>query len=1120
MPMTSGPMRRPRGSTTQRCSLRVLGPVRVERDSVELPLRPAHRRLLTILALAPDGALDVERLIDQMWGEEPPRTARAALQTHVSAVRRALGDDAVVFDGDGYRVNVRVDATAYLSHAGEAHEAASQSEWRSCLEAIGRAEQLWRDVPYAEVRYDDFAQPAIAHLEGTRLSLLELRARARLALGLHDEAIPELEALVAEYPLQERLWEHLMHARYRSGRHAEALLAYQEVATHLAEIGVEPGEELRRLEQRIRRHDATLAIGRANLPVSLSSFIGRTEQIRAVTACLEDNRLVTLAGAGGSGKTRLAIEVARGLTSAFVDGVWFADLAATHDQAQVATEIARAVGLQPGRENVLGDLANATRLSDMLIVVDNCEHRRESAAVAAQRLLESSSDLRILATSREPLRVPGETVYEVPSMTFPPGLVADLRAATMFESVQLFTERAIQADGSFQLGSDNLSAVASICRRLDGMPLAIELAAARTGSMDVHQIAERLDDRFGLLTTGATTAPPRQQTLRATIDWSYRLLDETERTVLDRLSVFRGGFPLDAAEQVVSGGMITPDQVVRIVSDLVDKSLIGTARLDDGIRHRLLETVRQYARARLDASGAADEVGLRHMAWCQALTADLWQRALGGGKAGLAATLDTESDNLQVGLEFARTDDQAAASIHLAQALAWRWYLIGHMGTAAAAMRTLVRATADGTDTCLSRALLARCLAYSEDIAGARREAEAAHDLLGSLDSPLTKAWVVQTLQLVTFMSVDADPERMLSLADEAAEIAISAGDAHAELLARQVLADAYCLNGRSGEGLEQQRIALDLAARTGDEMTIHQIFGQSIYNYMLDPVARRAEPRHVTGRWLSLVSLDADAWRSVATDWLPWVYLQDGDFARAEQALDAMSGRTLEGYNRTIHLIVRATVAWMRGRLEAAWSDIRELSARPINPRWAHTQYPLIAEVAADLGRLDEVRRVADTFLAMRLHITREATKLGVLGPLVRAEVNAALEGGADDHARQAQAALDEMHRILREHPPRVDSWWSIMTHTQNLAFATAELSRLTGSSPELWADALAVADYAYYRIYARWRLGEALLEAGDVGRGAEQIRSAHADAVRVGADLLVRRLRSTARQRGLAIG
>ena len=1121
MPMPVSPPRRLRGDAKGRIRLQTLGPLRVECDDVELTLRPAERRLLAILALAPGHQLDTERLIDQMWGDEMPRTARAALQVHVSAVRRKLGDTSLASDRSGYRLAVHeVDATLYLSLAQEAHEAHGASEWRSCVDTITRAETLWRDAPYPELRYDEFAHPTIARLEETRLGLLELQAEARLALGLHREAIPELEALLAEYPLRERLWEHLMTARYRIGRFAEALEAYQTVEAHLADIGAEPGAELRRLKAQILRRDETLTLPRTNLPISLTSFVGRPNELRALTQSIHDQRLVTLTGAGGSGKTRLAIEAARGLTPSFPEGVWLADLAAVQDESQVATEIARALGLQPASSDVLEAVAEATSLSTVLVVLDNCEHLRESAAAAAQRLLQSAPDLTLLVTSREPLRVPGEFVYEVPGMTVPSDVLPDLDVARTFEAVTLFQERAIHSDRSFQLGRENVAAVVSICCRLDGLPLAIELAAARTRSMSVQDIADRLDDRLGLLTTGAATAPRRHQTLRATIDWSYRLLSDTERMVMDALSVFRGGFQLDAAEEVASGAGLLPHQVTSVVSDLVDKSLIGTRRVDGGIRYLLLETVRQYAEARLEADGLAEAVRRRHLQWCSSITGDLWERALGLGKAALAATLDAESDNLQGGLEFARSRGESGAFVHLSHAMGWRWYLIGHMGRAAAMLQSTLPSTSDPRAEGVARALLARCLAYSEDNVGAQREAKKAHRSMASLDRPLEKTWVAYTLQLVTSMSVRSDPQRMLALAGEAAEIALGSGDLSAEMLARQALADAHCWNGRTDEGLEQQRIVLDMAAGTGDAMTIHQFFGQSIYNYMLDPAARRTEPRRVTERWLSLVPLDVDAWRSVATDWLPWVYLQDGDVERAEKAVSAMGGRTLEGYNRTIHLIVRATVAWMRGLLDQAWADAQDLSGRPINPRWAHTQYPLVAEVAADLGYVDEVRRVADAFIAMEVHPSREATKLGVLGPLVRAEVDAALRDDSGDHASRAEAALTDMRRILLEHPPRVDSWLSIMTHTQNAAFATAELSRLTGSNPDLWAGALAVADYAYYRTYARWRLGEALLDAGAANRGGKELRAAHAEAVGSGAGYLQRRVLATARRFGIDLG
>jgi hypothetical protein len=270
----------------------------------------------------------------------------------------------------------------------------------------------------------------------------------------------------------------------------------------------------------------------------------------------------------------------------------------------------------------------------------------------------------------------------------------------------------------------------------------------------------------------------------------------------------------------------------------------------------------------------------------------------------------------------------------------------------------------------------------------------------------------------------------------------------------------------------------------------------------------------------MSLVPLDADTGASTATDWLPWVYMQVGDFDRADEAAAWMGNRTLEGYNRTIYLMVRSSLSWMRGNLREARQDVEELEARGASPRWAHTYYPLAADVATDLGRLDDVREIANTYLAMTVHPTREASKLGVLNPLVRAEIDAAIDTGSEEHAERARQSLAQMRCILEDHPPRVDSWTSVMTHTQNLAFAEAEMTRATGPSPDRWADALAEADYAYYQLYARWRLAEALLQAGENEGGASELKDVYVKVTRIAAKLLRTRVEKTARDFAVRLG
>jgi hypothetical protein len=288
----------------------------------------------------------------------------------------------------------------------------------------------------------------------------------------------------------------------------------------------------------------------------------------------------------------------------------------------------------------------------------------------------------------------------------------------------------------------------------------------------------------------------------------------------------------------------------------------------------------------------------------------------------------------------------------------------------------------------------------------------------------------------------------------------------------------------------------------------------------MLDPTARRTEPLRVTEEWMSLGTVSDETWTSIATDWLPWVYMQVGDFERASAAIARIGDRTLEGYNRTIYLMVRASLAWMKGDLREAHEYVDELQARGMSPRWAHTFYPLAADIAADLGRLDEVRQAATTYMSMAVHPTREASKLGVLNPLVRAEVDAAVDTGSHDHVERAHAALAQMHRILRDHPPLVESWTSVMTHIQNLAFAEAEITRATESSPTLWTDAMAQSDYAYYRLYAHWRLAEALLQADEASSGTTELKAVHEEVASVGARLLQNRVEATARDFNVHLG
>src|SRR5262249_31576758 len=428
----------------------------------------------------------------------------------------------------------------------------------------------------------------IIRFEELRLDALTARVEAELACGAHTGLVAELEALVAAYPLNERLRGLLMRALYASGRQADALAADERARTILRdELGTDPAPELQRLHVAILRRDPSLEAAAAALPptnlrAQPTSFVGRDELMGRLRQLLEGSRLVTLVGPGGAGKTRLAAELAARERSRYADGVWMVELAPLSDQADVPQSVLAALGLRergllergggPVTEP-LDQLLGALAGRRLLLVMDNCEHVVELAARIAEAIVGHCPGVRSLATSREPLVVTGETLCPVPSLRLPPEDVAPADAAG-YAAIRLFLDRASAARPDFALTADTVAAVVQICRRLDRLPLAVELAAARPPSLSVAQGAPRLDDRFALLTGGTRTALARHQTLRAVVDWSWDLLDEPEQTLLRRFSVFAGGATLEAAERACTGDGLARADILDILASLVDKSLV------------------------------------------------------------------------------------------------------------------------------------------------------------------------------------------------------------------------------------------------------------------------------------------------------------------------------------------------------------------------------------------------------------------------------------------------------------------------------------------------------------------------------------------------------------------
>jgi len=638
------------------------------------------RSLLVVLALHAGRVVPGDQLIEALWGQDPPLAVRNGLQGLVSKLRRALGStDLVVMRAGGYVLEVpqeTVDVHRYELLVSEGRAAAVAGDPSRAISLLTDADLLWRGNVLAEFSYEEFALAAITRLSELRLAAVEERLDAELHVGgRHQGVIGELEALVALHPLRERPRGLLMIALYRVGRQADALRTYQEGRHVLGEeLGLEPGPELRRLELAILAQDPTLdapatarpasvawAEHRSTIPESLTPLVGRSSELRDLTRLFDDCRLMTLVGPGGVGKTRLALEVARAQSGVLRYGACFVELAPLGDPAGVRAAIAFALDLPDARQ-----LAAMIGERDLLIVLDNCEHVIDSAAEVAEDLLRRCPGLRVLATSREGLRVSGEHIWPVPPL------------ATV-DAVQLFLARAQAVGSRLELSDHVLRAVSDICVRLDGLPLAIELAAARTRAFPVEQILSRLNDRFRLLTGGSRNALPRQQTLRAVVDWSYDLLFGDEQRVFERLSVFPGGCDLVTAQAVCADETLPAEDLEDIIYALVDKSLVIVQPNLPMPRFTQLETLAQYARERLAERGESARVRDAMAAHYAALCAGSAAAFSGDGQRTWLTAIDQEQDNLRGALGWAVASNDAETALTIAGGASWPHWLAGTM---------------------------------------------------------------------------------------------------------------------------------------------------------------------------------------------------------------------------------------------------------------------------------------------------------------------------------------------------------------------------------------------------------------------------------------------------------
>ncbi|MFJ8017052.1 BTAD domain-containing putative transcriptional regulator [Streptomyces sp. NPDC096339] len=738
----------------------VLGPVTVRADDgTPVPVPEAKvRALLADLLVHRGRPVPVDRLIDDLWGDSVPGNPANTLQTKVSQLRRALAkaDPAaralVEFGPAGYALRVDEEAVDAGRFAALTARARRQPDPASRVSLLSQALGLWRaEEAYADQRDAGFAQAAIAGLAEQRLTVWEEYAELRLEIGEHALLADELAVLVGSNPLRQRLSAALMRALYRSGRQSEALTVYLELRERFAdELGLDPGPEIAALYEAILRQDPSLAPPavsaapsavpsstaeqrtRTNLPAPVSSLIGRQDAVGRVYGLVRAGRLVTLTGPGGVGKTRIALAAASRFAEpgpqAFPDGVWLVELAGIRTDAEAVEAVAATFGIRddgsdgtdgragtdgtvdggpgghagPAGRTVEERLAGALSARRTLLLLDNCEQLVEPLAALIGRLLSRAAGLHVLATSQEPLALSGEVLEAVEPLA-------------QSEAMELFAERAAAGAPGFSLGPGNTEAVALICRRLDGIPLALELAATRIRALGVHALADRLHDRFRLLNQVRRDAPARQRTLRAVIDWSWELLTPPERTLLGRLSVFAGGFTLESAESVCAGAGtssgtsagISADEVLDLLGRLVDRSLVvpvipvapvsAAGPADDATRYRMLESVLAYSRERLEETGTAADIRHRHALHFTELAEQADPLLRGPEQRHWLHRLDTESLNLRAAL------DTGPYGLRLVNSLTWYWHLRGRIGEAVRSLDlALARRDPAGADSASS----------------------------------------------------------------------------------------------------------------------------------------------------------------------------------------------------------------------------------------------------------------------------------------------------------------------------------------------------------------------------------------------------------------------------------
>ena len=759
--------------------IRLLGPFEVVAGGTLAEVGGSKRQaLLAMLALRRGRVVDVDALVEGLWGEQLPAAPRNALHHHVARLRAALGESSIVGSADGYALkDARVDAVRFEELLAETRGALRDGDVRAASDAVAAALALWRGPALQGLTGTAWFSAEARRLETLHVDALEEQFEVALALGEHRELSPGLRSALADNPFRERLWGQLMLALYRSGRQADALETFQEARRVLGdELGLEPGLELRRLQEAILAHDPAVAAvpvdrrRRGNLPALSTSFVGREDELRQVAGLLGQHRLVTLTGPPGVGKSRLALEVGRSLEHEFAEGIWLVDFARAGDAQDAVRLLADAVDVRGS--DPLARVTSRLRDAGACIVFDACEHVLEEAARIASMLLAQCPGVRILATSREALRVPSEVRVPIA----PLALLDDGTGAARSAAVELFLERARTARHGFEPDAEDLALVAEVCRRVDGLPLALELAAARVNVLGLAELVSILERRAAFLRDTPAIDPSRIA-LQALVEWSYDLLHGDEKTLLQQLAVHRGGASLASLSAVAATHGLSEATVAYLLAALVDKSIVSASFAGRVARYDMLDSVREYVLDRLDESDELAAARAAHADYFATLADDARVQLRGREWLRWQSRLAPESDNFWAALAYARDAPDPGVAIRLGT-LAWYFGLAGRVSEGRRFLDLALAASRDDAPVQLRIELLAGlCYLATEelDVDVALTAGERAVALAATASAP--RQLGLAQLTLAFALAQSGTPERADAMARSASATLEAAGD-------------------------------------------------------------------------------------------------------------------------------------------------------------------------------------------------------------------------------------------------------------------------------------------------------------------------------------------------------